>query len=209
MADTIYIVDYGAGNLHSIAKAVEKACNNTRKVCVGSDPKAIASASHVILPGVGAFGDCINGLKAQPGVIEALHKHTIEQEKPFLGICVGMQMLADQGLEHGTHQGLGWISGTIRPIPDTIDLPIPHMGWNNLEIIQDHPILKGIESGDHAYFVHSFYFDCVEKQPILSMVDYGMKIPAIVTKNSIIATQFHPEKSQKCGIIFLRNFLEL
>lgn len=207
-SDIIYIVDYGAGNLHSIGKAVELAAGN-KTVIIGNDAKEIARASHVILPGVGAFGDCVAGLQAQKGVMEALHNHAIEKQKPFLGICVGMQMLADQGLEHGTHQGLGWIPGVVRPIPAAKGYPIPHMGWNNLEIIQEHPLLQGIQPGDHAYFVHSFYFDCKAEESVLSKVDYSVQIPAIVTKGSIFATQFHPEKSQKTGIILLRNFLKL
>lgn len=207
-SDNIYIIDYGAGNLHSIAKAVEEVSGN-RNVVVGNNPKEIASSSHVILPGVGAFGDCVSGLKAQDGVLESLHSHAINNEKPFLGVCVGMQMLADKGLEHGEHKGLGWISGVVRPIPFSPELRIPHMGWNDLIINKKHSLLEGINNGDHAYFVHSFYFDCDNESDILSKVDFGIEIPSVVAKGNILATQFHPEKSQNIGIKILNNFLKV
>lgn len=205
---SVTIIDYGSGNLHSISKAFERQSGGI-PIRVSDKIEDITSASHIVLPGVGAFGDCINGLKARPGLIEALNEEVMVKKKPFFGVCVGMQMLAEQGLEHGTHQGLGWIKGTVRPIPHSPTLKIPHMGWNNLEISQDHPAIARISQGDHAYFVHSYYFDCEEKNAILATVNYGKDLCAMVAKDNIIGTQFHPEKSQKTGLQVIKNFLQL
>lgn len=205
----VIIIDYGSGNLHSIAKAFEHAATGRNfKVILSNKASDIKKASHIVLPGVGAFGDCLAGLSAAKGVIDELHESVLENKKPFLGVCVGMQMLADEGLEHGTHKGLGWIKGKVIPIKTSdTSLKIPHMGWNNLEILQTHPIFKGIKSGDHAYFVHSYYFDCHDKDNILSIVEYGGRLTASIAKDNIIATQFHPEKSQETGLRLIGNFL--
>lgn len=206
----VVIIDYGSGNLRSVAKAVEHELPENGRAEVTSDPKALADATHIILPGVGAFGDCAAGLDALPGMHEALDREVLKNKKPFLGICVGMQLLADIGLEHGEHKGFGWIKGVVAPIPNPKEtLKIPHMGWNSLVIKKKHPVLDGIETGDHAYFVHSYRFECEEKSCILSEVEYGSSIVAVLCKDNIIATQFHPEKSQKAGLRLLHNFLRL
>lgn len=207
----VTIIDYGSGNLHSLAKAVEKVAREVDfEVIVSSNSEDIKTASHIILPGVGAFGDCINGLDSLDGVREALTQAVINEKKPLLGVCVGMQMLADEGLEHGKHKGLGWIKGEVVPIKTSDpDLKIPHMGWNDLIVETDHPIFDGIKTGDHAYFVHSFYFKCKFPDNILAEVEYGDKITAAVASGNIVATQFHPEKSQEIGLRLLSNFLKL
>jgi glutamine amidotransferase len=203
----VVIIDYGSGNLHSIAKAVEHVSTN-ETIIVSDKPSDIQSADRIILPGVGAFGDCIRGLNAHPDIIDSLNEAVIKKERPFLGICVGMQMLADVGLEHGTHHGLGWFHGEVIPIPRQDDIKIPHMGWNQLQLLQnDHPILKDIKDGDHAYFVHSYHFKCKEEDTIIATTSYPKPLVAIIAKANMVATQFHPEKSQETGLTLLRNFL--
>lgn len=203
----VVIIDYGSGNLHSIAKAVEKAAEGKSfAVKVSNSVDEVKAASHIILPGVGAFGDCVAGVEAISGMRAALEEAVIRQKKPFLGVCVGMQMLADIGLENGSHKGLGWISGQVEPI-SAGDLKIPHMGWNELSITKDHPILNGIKNGDHVYFVHSYRFNCKNSENILSTVEYGDIIPAVIANENIVATQFHPEKSQNVGLRLIGNFL--
>lgn len=204
----VTIIDYGSGNLHSIAKAFEKVANG-KKIVVSSDARDIEKASHIVLPGVGAFNDCVNGLEKLDGVKAALQKNVIEKKKPFLGVCVGMQMLADIGLENGEHKGFGWISGRVMPInPKDKSLKIPHMGWNELKINRTHPILDGIENGDHVYFVHSYHFCCNDGSNVLSSVEYGGDVVAVIANDNIVAAQFHPEKSQEVGLKFISNFLE-
>lgn len=210
---TIAIIDYGSGNLRSVAKAVEHVAGTAqhktaRNVAVTADPRAVAAASHVILPGVGAFGDCARGLAAIPGMIEALTRHAMEQHKPFLGICVGMQLLFEEGHEHGVHKGLGWFSGrVVKLTPRDATLKIPHMGWNELQLhTPDHKLLKGITPGAHAYFVHSYH---AETPDMLASVDYGGPVCAMVARENVAATQFHPEKSQKTGLTLLHNFVHL
>lgn len=207
----VTIIDYGSGNLHSIAKAFEKeGKKKSFKVVVSSRPEDVASATHVVLPGVGAFGDCISGLEKISGMRDALEKAVIEQKKPFLGVCVGMQMLAEEGQENGTHKGLGWIKGKVVPIvPKDESLKIPHMGWNELSVDTAHPILRGINSGDHVYFVHSYHFKVANSNNAVSSTDYGQKLVAVIAKDNIVAAQFHPEKSQKTGLRFIANFLEM
>lgn len=206
---SIAIIDYGSGNLHSAAKAFEKACENTPlTVEVTADPDVLTKASHIVLPGVGAFGDCVAGLKAVDGMVEALEEQVLKQQKPFFGICVGMQMMLERGLEHGDHKGLGWIEGQVVPItPSDPNLKIPHMGWNALNIERDHPVFSGIANGDHAYFVHSFHAQCANADYQLATVGYSGPICACIGKDNMIGTQFHPEKSHKIGLKLLENFV--
>jgi imidazole glycerol-phosphate synthase subunit HisH len=202
----VTIIDYGSGNLRSVAKSFERVASANTTICVSSDIGDIETASHIVLPGVGAFADCMSGINATSGLRESLQKNVHEYKKPFLGICVGMQLLADKGFEHGSHSGLGWIAGDVVPITGS-GLKIPHMGWNTLSLEQPHPVLAHISSGDHAYFVHSYHFTCAENRNILAYTDYGSPIAAIIGQDNIIATQFHPEKSQVTGLTLLHNFL--
>ena len=205
----VIIIDYGSGNLHSIAKAVEKSAEGKNiQIQLTDKSDDINDASHIILPGVGAFADCLHGLESIANMKESLEDAVIKEKKPFLGICVGMQMLAQEGLENGAHKGLGWIKGTVKPIPQN-DLKIPHMGWNELNIKKDHKILKGIKDKEHVYFVHSYYFDCTHVDNIISSTNYGVEVPAIIAQDNIIAAQFHPEKSHNAGLKIISNFLDM
>lgn len=206
----VVIIDYGSGNLRSAAKAFELAADGGAAVTVTADPKTLAGASHIVLPGVGAFDDCMRGLAAAAGMREALETQVREKGKPFLGICVGMQMLFDTGHEHGVHEGLGWIAGKVVKIePGSEALKIPHMGWNNLMLRRpDHHLLVGIKNGNHAYFVHSYQAVCDERY-ILATTDYGGALAAIVARDNVMGTQFHPEKSQETGLRLICNFLAL
>ena len=206
------IIDYGSGNLRSAAKAFERAAREiglAGDVIVTADAAALAEASHIVLPGVGAFADCRAGLAAVPGMVAALEAEICGNRKPFLGICVGMQLMAERGLEFGVHPGLGWIAGDVVALtPDNPSLKIPHMGWNDLQIIGDgHPVLAGLASGDHAYFVHSYQMAAADSGDILATVDYGGPVTAIVGRDNMIGTQFHPEKSQRAGLRLIANFL--
>lgn len=209
---TTVIIDYGSGNLRSIAKSCEKAAlhTNENEIIVTNDPEMLQKADRIILPGVGAFGDCAAGINAITGMQEALETEVRRKGKPFLGVCVGMQLMADKGYEHGEHKGMGWIKGEVVPItPKGQDYKIPHMGWNELTFTQpDHPILRGIKPGDHAYFVHSFHFACQDRHNVLVEVEYGGMIVALVAKDNMVGTQFHPEKSQETGLALLTNFIE-
>ena len=211
MSTSVALIDYGSGNLHSVAKALEHVGSNTGHVVeVTHDPTVVRQASHIVLPGVGAFGDCVAGLKAMDGMMEALQEAVQIRQKPFFGICVGMQMLAEKGLEKGEHRGLGWIKGTVEKLQGTGHMRIPHMGWNNLHLEQsDHPAVKGIKEGEHAYFVHSYHMDVEESGVVVATTDYGQHVTAMVAKENIIATQFHPEKSQAMGLRIIENFLKL
>jgi imidazole glycerol-phosphate synthase subunit HisH len=207
------VIDYGSGNLRSAAKALERAARETgtdTAVTVTGDAAALDRADHIVLPGVGAFGDCAAGLRALPGMIAALDRNVRESRKPFLGICVGMQLMADRGIEHGSHEGLGWISGEVRPLaPSDPALKIPHMGWNVVEpdSTAKHPMLAGFSGGTHAYFVHSYAMVCETASDVLASADYGGRFAAIVGRDNMIGTQFHPEKSQAAGLRLLGNFL--
>ncbi len=205
------IIDYGSGNLRSAEKSTLRAAENMdMDVIVTSSPDEVRKADRIILPGVGAFADCMHGLLALDEMREALEESVISNGKPFLGICVGMQLLADAGLEHGKTAGLGWIGGTVEEIDvaDNPNLKVPHMGWNDLTLDQsDHPVLKGIDTGDHAYFVHSYHFKATSDKNILAHVDYGGYISAIMGRDNILGTQFHPEKSQADGLKLIENFL--
>lgn len=208
---SVVIIDYGSGNLRSAAKAFELVSPN---VVVSSDPKQLASASHIVLPGVGAFADCMAGLIAVSGLLETLSEQVLVRGKNFLGICVGMQMLFERGYEHGEHKGLGWLAGEVVPISQPLTtshspLKIPHMGWNELKIKQNSPLLVGINDDDHAYFVHSYHAKLPDAAQLLATTDYGQDITAVVGKNNIYGTQFHPEKSQKTGLKLLENFVKL
>jgi imidazole glycerol-phosphate synthase subunit HisH len=206
---SVVIVDYGSGNIRSVAKSLER-ISGTVSVSVSSDPASLKQATHIVLPGVGAFADCMQGLKNIPGMCDALQDEVLGKKKPFLGICVGMQLLATKGFEHGEHAGLNWIEGSVEPISGKNNsLKIPHMGWNELFVSSPpHPLLKGITSGQHAYFVHSYHFICKDNDNIVAHVDYGDRLAAVLVKGNIAATQFHPEKSQETGLTLLRNFLE-
>ncbi len=204
---SIVIIDYGSGNLHSIAKAVEKQSIG-KEILVSNKAADLKNSSHIILPGVGAFADCMAGLKNIPEMIEELSRQVLEKKKHFLGICVGMQLLAEKGLEDGEHQGLGWIKANVVKIkPNDQSLKIPHMGWNNLNIKKDHKIFAGIKNGDHVYFVHSYHMECKENKDIAATVDYGCEITALIILQNIIGTQFHPEKSGETGLKLINNFL--
>jgi glutamine amidotransferase len=209
---SVAIIDYGSGNLHSAAKAFERAARDTGDaIVVTSDADLVAGAERIVLPGVGAFADCRRGLGAVPGMVEALHEQVIRRGKPFLGICVGCQLMAERGLEKETVEGLGWISGDVMEItPADPELKIPHMGWNTLEMVRDHPLLAGIPTGEDgldAYFVHSFHISPRIDDDVVARADYGGPVTAIVGRDNFAGTQFHPEKSQTLGLALIANFL--
>lgn len=216
--ETVAIIDYGSGNLRSAAKAFERAAREAgldRNVVVTEDAAAVAAADRVVLPGVGAFGDCRAGLEARDGMIEALEEAVRRRARPFLGICVGMQLMATRGLEHGETRGFDWIAGeVVAVVPDANDhgpaLKIPHMGWNELDIRDAaHPLFAGFtEPHPHAYFVHSYHLAAADDADVLATVDYGGTITAVVGRDNMIGTQFHPEKSQRTGLALIRAFLE-
>jgi len=211
----VAIIDYGSGNLHSAAKAFERAARehgSTLAVKVTSAPEEVAGADRIVLPGVGAFADCKQGLARVPGMIEALEEAVRRRGKPFLGICVGLQLMASRGLEHGVTPGLGWIEGEVRAItPANPALKIPHMGWNTLRVAREHALLEGIptaEQGLHAYFVHSYHLVPEDEDALVASTDYGGPITALIAKDNMAGTQFHPEKSQKLGLALIANFLK-
>lgn len=216
--EILVIIDYGSGNLRSAAKAFEHVIAQhdlNFDVIISNKAEDVLRASHIVLPGQGAFGDCMQGLKNVKGMISALEQAVLVDKKPFLGICVGMQLLATRGLEYGEHQGLGWIEGEVIAMkPADKALKIPHMGWNTLDFNQglNHPALKNQQnkvnkSEAHFYFVHSFMFKCNKAINILGTVDYGGAVTAIVGRDNIIGVQFHPEKSQNAGLTLLHDFL--
>jgi glutamine amidotransferase len=211
---TVAVIDYGSGNLHSAAKALERAARESgtnEKIEVTNDPEKVRRADRVVLPGVGAFADCKEGLDAVPGMIEAMTEAVQKQGKPFFGICVGMQLLAERGRENKVTEGLGWIKGEVdRIAPKDKALKIPHMGWNTLEAQRAHPLFEGIDlgaTGLHAYFVHSYQLNPADKDDLLAASNYGGPITAAIAKDNIAGSQFHPEKSQKLGLALLANFL--
>lgn len=211
---SVVIVDYGSGNLHSAQKAFERMarerCVNA-PILVTSDPDAVRRADHVVLPGVGAFADCKQGLLRQPGLVEAITEAVRGRGRPFLGICVGMQLMAGRGLEKTVTAGLGWVPGDIDLIrPNDARLKVPHMGWNTLDVARPHAVLKGIPTGSaglHAYFVHSYHL-ATPSDAVIATTDYGMRVTAIVARDTMVGTQFHPEKSQRLGLSLIGNFLE-
>ncbi len=205
---TVAVVDYGSGNLHSAAKAVERAAGANERVVITSDPKAVRDADRIVLPGQGAFADCKAGLDAIPGLTEAIVDSVERHERPIFGICVGMQLMADVGLELGSTPGFGWIAGkVVRIEPKDPTLKMPHMGWNQLDVRRPHPVFDGIEPGAHAYFCHSFHLCCDAPEDLLATSDYGGPVTAAVARANRVATQFHPEKSQALGLRLLSNFL--
>ena len=205
------IIDYGSGNLHSALKAFERAAGNSGQIAITSDPDEVRKAERIVLPGVGAFKDCHAGLMAVPGMRETLQEQVIARGKPFLGICVGMQLMATRGLEHDITQGLGWIAGDVKPItPADSTLKIPHMGWNTLNAKRPHALLDGIalgENGLHAYFVHSYQLEAALPEDVIATSDYAGPITAMVGYDNLAGTQFHPEKSQTLGLALIANFL--
>ena len=208
---TVAIVDYGSGNLRSAAKAFERAARESgthERVIVTASPADVAAADRIVLPGVGAFADCRAGLYGVPGMVDTLQREVIERGKPFLGICVGMQLMATRGVEYGVHAGLDWISGdVVRIEPKDKTLKIPHMGWNELLELKPHPLLEGIQPHDHAYFVHSFQLETAKPETLLATTEYGGSITAAVGRDNLAGTQFHPEKSQATGLRLIGNFL--
>lgn len=210
MSRRVVIIDYGSGNLRSVAKAFEHVARGEDVVSVSSNAASLAEATHVVLPGVGAFADCMNGLSSLPGMLSAMELQVRQGGKPFLGICVGMQMLFEEGQEHGRHKGLGWLKGSVVRInPADKGAKIPHMGWNELSMRGQHPILAGIGAGAHAYFVHSYHAACSQAQDVLATTHYGQELAAVVGQGQIVGTQFHPEKSQQTGLALLKNFLNM
>ena len=212
---SVAIVDYGSGNLHSAAKAFERAARDAglaEAIVVTSDPDAVAAASRVVLPGVGAFADCRRGLDDIAGMIEALEQNVRQRGRPFFGICVGMQLMAERGREYQVTPGLGWIAGEVdRIAPSDPNLKIPHMGWNTLNMSKPHPLLADIPLGPdglHAYFVHSYELKVAQRSDLVAQADYGGPLTAIVGRDNMVGTQFHPEKSQRLGLALIANFLK-
>jgi glutamine amidotransferase len=212
---SVAIVDYGSGNLHSAAKAFERAAKDLdlgQPIIVTSDPAVVAGADRVVLPGVGAFADCRRGLDAVDGMTAALEEAVRKKGRPFFGICVGMQLLAERGLEYEVTEGLGWIAGEVdRIAPSDASLKIPHMGWNTLNVVRPHPLLDGLPlgaEGRHAYFVHSYALKPAQRADLVADADYGGAVTAIVGRDNIFGTQFHPEKSQRFGLALIANFLK-
>ncbi|GEC15675.1 imidazole glycerol phosphate synthase subunit HisH [Nitrobacter winogradskyi] len=212
---TAAIIDYGSGNLHSAAKAFEcasRGIEDLQRIVVTRDPDVVFRADRVVLPGVGAFADCRRGLDALDGMVQALTEVVRDKARPFLGICVGMQLMATRSKEHITTDGLGWIAGDVEKIsPRDESLKIPHMGWNTLDPVREHPVLDGLPLGPrgrHAYFVHSYHLNAANETDVLARADYGGPVTAIVGKDTAIGTQFHPEKSQRFGLALIANFLK-
>ena len=212
---SVAIIDYGSGNLHSARKAFERAAREAgvdEEIVVTSDPAAVAKADRIVLPGVGAFADCRRGLDGVDGMVDAMTEAVRRNGRPFFGICVGMQLMASRGLEYETTLGLDWIGGDVKPIePEDAGLKIPHMGWNTLHPQREHPLLDGIETGPnglHAYFVHSFALEPENQDEVMAVTDYGGPLTAVVARDNMAGTQFHPEKSQKLGLALIANFLK-
>ena len=206
----IIIVDYGLGNIRSAEQSIKKIFeenNQSAEVYVINNAKQLSMATHIILPGQGAFASCMNGLKSIPGMIDALSENVLIQRKPFLGICIGMQLLADIGYENGNHVGLGWVNGEIKKIPQK-NLKLPHMGWNEVVIKKDNTLIKEDEKNNY-YFVHSYYFDCKSKENEVATTNYGLSFTSIISKENIYGVQFHPEKSSFHGLRLLKNFINL
>lgn len=210
----VAIIDYGSGNLHSARKAFERAAHESglaAEIMVTHDPDAIVAADRIVLPGVGAFAECKRGLDDAPGLREALHDAVVTRARPFLGICVGMQLMAARGLEHHVTPGLGWLAGDVAAIaPASPHLKIPHMGWNTLTLARDHALFAGVPTGPgglHAYFVHSYQFTPTDPRIALAHTDYGGPITAVVAHDAMVGVQFHPEKSQRLGLALIGNFL--
>ena len=212
---SVAIVDYGSGNLHSAAKAFERASRSMEtpeKIVVTRDPEVVFRADRIVLPGVGAFADCRAGLDALDGMVDALTEAVRQKARPFFGICVGMQLMATRGKEYVTTDGFNWIAGDVIKIsPRDESLKIPHMGWNTLNVLKAHPLLKDIQVGPaglHAYFVHSYELKAAQQNDLIAQADYGGPLTAIVGRDNMVGTQFHPEKSQRLGLALIANFLK-
>ena len=207
---SVVVVDYGSGNLRSAAKALARAAaegGSGASVTVSGEARALSQAERIVLPGVGAFGDCMAALAERPGLADALREAVIGRRRPFLGICVGMQLMASRGLEHGEFAGLGWLPGDVVRLAPGDGLKVPHMGWNELNIAAAHPLLAGIEDGEHMYFMHGYHLRAAEPGAVLANADYGGPVTAMVAKDNLAGVQFHPEKSQAAGLRLLANFL--
>lgn len=211
----VAIIDYGSGNLKSVAKAFERAVSDMGSpihVDVTSDAKAVLAADHIVLPGVGAYADCRRGLDAVAGMVDALDEAVQHKARPFLGVCVGMQLLSTRGLEKSTTNGLNWVQGDVREMkPSDPALKIPQIGWNTIELKHDHPVFNDIATGEHglhAYFVHSYMFDVKNSADVLATTNYGETVTAAIARDNIVGTQFHPEKSQRLGLKLITNFLK-
>ena len=205
---SIAIIDYGSGNLRSAEKAFARMAHaiDGRAVVLTKDPDAVAKAEHIVLPGVGAFGGCAAGLRAIDGMIDALNEAVCDKARPFLGICVGMQLMAETGYERGTHDGLGWLSARVEKLDVADGLKVPHMGWNDIFTTRPHKVLDGLAGAD-MYFVHSYQAHG-EPADVLAVTDYGGPVTAVLARDNMIGTQFHPEKSQQAGLHLIGNFLE-
>ncbi len=215
MPETVAIVDYGSGNLRSAEKAFARAASEaglSASIVVTSNAETVRRADRIVLPGVGAFGDCIDGLSAVDGMVDALTEAVIKRGSPFFGICVGMQLMAEKGYEHGVHSGLGWLTGSVKPLnPTDKTLKIPHMGWNTVELTEAgcrHPVAGVLTADDHTYFVHSYQMVLKGSRALLGFTDHGGPVTAIVGQDNMIGTQFHPEKSQSVGLKLISAFLE-
>lgn len=210
-APGVVIIDYGSGNLRSAAKAFERvarAMTPVPSIVVTADPDLVRRAERIVLPGVGAFGDCMAGLTAVPGLLAALDEGVRAGGRPFLGICVGLQLMAERGHEHGLHQGLGWLGGDVVALaPADPALKVPHMGWNTLAPVRAHPLLEGIGAGAHAYFVHSYHLVPRDPDDLLATTDHGGPLTAVAARGNLSGVQFHPEKSQAVGLALIANFL--
>jgi glutamine amidotransferase len=212
---TVALIDYGAGNLRSAEKGLERVAHEIgrdQKILLTRDPDVVAKADRVVLPGDGAFPFCRRGVAAIDGMEEAIRDFVEKRGRPFLGICVGMQLLASRGLEHEPTDGFGWIEGEVKAIePGAAHLKVPHMGWNTMDLVHPHPVLDGIRLGPdglHAYFLHSFAFSVTHRRDLVATADYGGPVTAIVARDNVVGTQFHPEKSQTLGLALLANFLK-
>ncbi len=211
----VAIIDYGSGNLRSATKAFERAAREAgvnARIVLTDDAETVRGADRIVLPGVGAYADCRAGLDAVPGMVEAVHEVAIGRARPFLGICVGMQLMSSRGLEKTITQGFGWIPGdVVEMTPSDPSLKIPQIGWNTIEVTRDHPLFAGIPTGPdglHAYFVHSYHLAAERAEDVLAITDYGGPVTAAVARDNLAGTQFHPEKSQKLGLALIANFLK-
>jgi glutamine amidotransferase len=211
----VAVIDYGSGNLHSVTKALERASRESgvgAEIILTGDADVVRTADRVVLPGVGAYADCRAGLDAVPGMVETLQETVLSGGKPFLGVCVGMQLMAEHGLEKATTPGLGWIAGdVVEMAPADPDLKIPQIGWNTIHVKHQHPLLSDIPTGEdglHAYFVHSYHLATARNDQLVATTDYGGPVTAIVARDNMAGTQFHPEKSQVLGLVLIANFLK-
>lgn len=211
----IAIIDYGSGNLRSAQKAFERSAREagiSADIQLTSDADWVSSADRIVLPGVGAYADCRAGLDGVDGMVQALEDVVLKKAKPFLGICVGMQLMASRGMEKATTEGLGWIAGdVVRLKPEDENLKIPQIGWNTLDVQKPHALLDGIDTGEtglHAYFVHSYHMECQNSDECIATTNYGGAVTAIVGRDNMVGTQFHPEKSQRLGLALITNFLK-